>query len=149
MSSLVKDHTGIANTLFFCGKNLKSFCVQSFSHFYNKKLVVLVIIWYLIWVFTVWLCLRNGMPGSQNDLDEQQILLSVWVSSCRIRILAVHFLAHLSRRLIGELIGYPWSVVRPSSVRSQCSKIFFSKTAWPMKAKFYVEPPWAGGTIFC
>ena len=24
------------------------------------------------------------------------------------------FLAHLSRRLIGELIVYPWSVVRPS-----------------------------------
>ena len=68
------------------------------------------------------------------------------------------FLAHLSRRLIGELIGYPWSGVRPSvrpsvvrrpSVRSQCSKIFFSETAWPMKAKFYMEPPWVGGTIFC
>ena len=26
------------------------------------------------------------------------------------------FLAHLSQRLIGELIGYPWSGVRPSSV---------------------------------
>ena len=25
------------------------------------------------------------------------------------------FLAHLSRRLIGELIGYPWSGVSPSS----------------------------------
>ena len=25
-------------------------------------------------------------------------------------------LAHLSQRLIGELIGYPWSGVRPSSV---------------------------------
>ena len=65
-------------------------------------------------------------------------------------------LAHLSRRLIGELIVYPWSgvrrpsVVRPSSVvRSQCSNIFFSETAGPIKAKFYVEPPWVGGTIFC
>ena len=27
------------------------------------------------------------------------------------------FLAHLSQRLIGELIGYSWSGVRPSSVR--------------------------------
>ena len=27
------------------------------------------------------------------------------------------FLAHLSRRLIGELIGYSWSGVRPASVR--------------------------------
>ena len=59
-------------------------------------------------------------------------------------------LAHLSRRLIGELIVYQWSVVRPSSsVRPpQCSKIF-SETAGPIKAKFYVEPPWVGGMIFC
>ena len=58
-------------------------------------------------------------------------------------------LAHLSRRLIGELIGYQWSGVRPSVVRSQCSKIFFSKTSWPIKAKFYVESPWVGGTKVC
>ena len=32
--------------------------------------------------------------------------------------------------------------------RPQCSKIF-SKTAWPIKAKFYVEPPWVGGTKVC
>ena len=25
------------------------------------------------------------------------------------------------------------------------SKIFFSKTTWPIKAKFYVEPRWEGG----
>ena len=68
------------------------------------------------------------------------------------------FLAHLSQRLIGELIVYPWSgvrrrpsyVVRPSvRRRPQCSNIFFSETAWPIKAKFYVEPPWDGGTKFC
>ena len=66
------------------------------------------------------------------------------------------FLAHLSRRLIGELIVYQWSGVRrrPSVVvvvrrRPQCSNIFFSETAWPIKAKFYVEPPWVGGTKFC
>ena len=62
------------------------------------------------------------------------------------------FLAHLSRRLTGELIGYPWirrpsvrrrpSVVRPSTI----SNIFSSETAWPIKAKFYVEFPWEGGT---
>ena len=45
------------------------------------------------------------------------------------------FLAHLSRRFIGELIVYPCSgvrllsVVRPSS--STISKIFFSETAGP------------------
>ena len=66
----------------------------------------------------------------------------------------IRFLAHLSRRLTGELIGYPWirrpSVRRPSSsVRrpsSTLSNIFSSETAWPIKAKFYVEPPWEGGT---
>ena len=42
--------------------------------------------------------------------------------------------------IFSELIVYPWSGVRPSSVRPQCSNIFFSETAWPIKAKFYVEP---------
>ena len=52
-----------------------------------------------------------------------------------------------------ELIVYPSSrrpsVRRRGRRRSQCSKIFFSETAGPIKAKFYVEPPWVGGTIFC
>ena len=59
------------------------------------------------------------------------------------------FLAHLSQRLIGELIVYLCSGVRR---RRRCrrrrppfSKIF-SETAWPIKAKFYVEPLWEGGT---
>ena len=65
------------------------------------------------------------------------------------------FLAHLSRRLTDELIGYPWirrssSSVRPSSIRPfTFSNIFSSETAWPIKAKFYVEPPWEGGTKVC
>ena len=50
----------------------------------------------------------------------------------------------------GELIVYQWSGVRRPSVRRrrrpQCSNIFFSETAWPIKATFYVEPPWEGGT---
>ena len=50
----------------------------------------------------------------------------------------------------GELIVYPWSGVRrrPSSsvVHPHFSNIFSSETAWPIKAKFYVEPPWEGGT---
>ena len=40
--------------------------------------------------------------------------------------------------------------VRPSSVRPfTFSNIFSSETAWPMKAKFYVESPWEGGTKVC
>ena len=47
----------------------------------------------------------------------------------------------------GELIVYP-SSQRPSVGvrRPPFSKIFSSETAWPIKAKFYVEPPWEGGT---
>ena len=48
-------------------------------------------------------------------------------------------LAHPSQRLIGELIVYPCS-----GVRRRCppfSNVFSSETAWPIKAKFYVEPP--------
>ena len=71
-------------------------------------------------------------------------------------LLAIHvwdlggiaLLAHLSRRLIGELIVYQCSDVRRRT-SSTISNIFFSETAGPIKAKFYVEPPWVGGTIFC
>ena len=66
-------------------------------------------------------------------------------SSCSTRFILLifatqSFLAHLSRRLTGELIVYPYSVVRrrPSST---ISKIFSSETAWPIKAKLHVEHP--------
>ena len=45
---------------------------------------------------------------------------------------------------LGELIVYPWSGVRRRL--STISNFFSSETAWPIKAKFYVEPPWEGGT---
>ena len=47
----------------------------------------------------------------------------------------------------GELIVYSCFGVCPSSVCPfTISNIFSSKTAWPIKAKFYLEPPWEGGT---
>ena len=50
----------------------------------------------------------------------------------------------------GELIVYPYSGVRRRRCRcrcrQQCLNIFSSETALPIKAKFYVEPPWEGGT---
>ena len=52
----------------------------------------------------------------------------------------------------GELIVYPCSGVRPSVVvrrTSTISNLFSSETAWPIKAKFYVEPPCEGGTKVC
>ena len=63
------------------------------------------------------------------------------------------FLAHLSRQQ-GELIVNPG--VRCRRGRrcrrrrgQQCLTIFSSETALPIKAKFYVEPPWEGGTKLC
>ena len=45
----------------------------------------------------------------------------------------------------GELIVYPYSGVRCRR-RQQCLNIFSSETALPIKAKFYMETPWEGGT---
>ena len=42
----------------------------------------------------------------------------------------------------GGVIVYPCSGVCTSTI----SNIFSSENAWPIKAKFYVEPPWEGGT---
>ena len=79
-----------------------------------------------------------------------QIYTSFWALSNAVRKISSRkcMLAHLSRRLIGELIVYtngPASVVVVVR-RPQCSNIFFSQTGWPIKAKFYVELPWEGGT---
>ena len=44
----------------------------------------------------------------------------------------------------------PSSAVRPSVVRPfRFSNVLSSETAWPIKAKFYLEPPWQGGTKVC
>ena len=43
-------------------------------------------------------------------------------------------------------------VRRPSSAAassSTISNVFSSETAWPIKAKFHVEPPREGGTKVC
>ena len=59
------------------------------------------------------------------------------------------FLAHLSRRLIGELIVYPCSGVRPAS--STISKIF-SETAGPIVLILHIHHLQVGGKnncVFC
>ena len=67
------------------------------------------------------------------------------------------FYAHLSLRLIGELIVYPCSGVHPSSsVRrpssSTISKIFFSETAGPIVLIIHIHYLQVGGKnnyVFC
>ena len=64
----------------------------------------------------------------------------------------IFLLAHLSQRLIGELILYLSSSVRLSSVHPSVVVLIVkhrSETAWPIKATFCVEPPWVGGTKLC
>ena len=61
-------------------------------------------------------------------------------------------LAHLSQRLVGELIVYPWSGVRPSSsvvvviVRSSTiSNMNISASSGLITMKFYQKHYWDGG----
>ena len=53
-------------------------------------------------------------------------------------------LAHVSRRLVCELIVYPWSGVRPSSL-STISNMNISATSRPITIKFYQKHHWDGG----
>ena len=97
--------------------------------------------------------LRTGV-GSAETSYQQNCSVKLFKEHFKVQICKgrsfeknkITFLAHLSRRLIGELIVYQWSGVRRCP---QCSNIFFSQTTWPIKAKFYVEPPWVKGTKFC
>ena len=58
-------------------------------------------------------------------------------------------LAHLSRRLTGELIVCPCSGVRRRCPSFTISKIFSSETTGPIKAKLHVEHPLEVGTKVC
>ena len=73
----------------------------------------------------------------------------IWYFTEKEKKVNFFLLAHLSHRLIGELIGYSWSGVRPASSSLTISNISFSKTACLIKAKLIVEPPWVGGTKVC
>ena len=82
------------------------------------------------------------LNGRKYPFSTVKVMLCQSESS--ITLTGFVFLAHLSQRLIGELIGYPWSGVRrrrPSTI----SNVFSSETAWPVKVKFYVEPRWEVG----
>ena len=73
---------------------------------------------------------------------------------CLKHLCVYKLLAHLSRRLIGELIVYPCSGVRPSVRRpsSTISKIFFSETAGPIVLILYIHHLQVGGKnncVFC
>ena len=61
--------------------------------------------------------------------------------------LKYNFLAHLSRRIVGELIVYPWSVVRCRRRRQSSSIISnmnISATSGSITTKFYPKHHWVG-----
>ena len=65
---------------------------------------------------------------------------------CKIlSLLLCLFLAHLSRRLVGELIVYPWSAVRRLRPSSTISNMNISATSGPIATKFYLKHHWVGG----
>ena len=59
----------------------------------------------------------------------------------------IFLLAHLSQRLMGELKVYTCSGAH--RCLSPFSNIFSSEAAGPIRALFYVEPPWEGGNKVC
>ena len=95
------------------------------------------------------MCVCSQASRSRATLSCDSSYFSYWQGTIQASYAVMRqlLLTHLSQRLIGELIGYSWSGVRPSSLT--ISNIFFSNTACPIKAKFYVEPPWVGGTKIC
>ena len=90
----------------------------------------------------VWSVFADCMCLLQHPKRDNRERLPYWLGNL--------FLAHLSRRLIGELIIWQGRClyVYLSVCLSTFSNIF-SETAGPMEAKFHVEPPWDGGTKVC
>ena len=85
-------------------------------------------------------------PLSSQNEDTLHILSKYYpIDFMALIFIFCVFLAHLSRRLMGELIVYQSlrrPSVRPSSVRpSTFSNIFSSETIGPIKLKFHMETP--------
>ena len=69
--------------------------------------------------------------------------LNFKLTGFNIQLYLTMSLAHQSRRLVGELIVYPWSGIRPSS--STISNMNISATSRPIATKFYLKHHWFGG----
>ena len=102
--------------------------------------------WQTVQILIVQLSAVRHLLWEQSDLG-LHCLLKALVSENFDTLLA-----HLSRRLVGELIVYPWSGVRPSSVvrrrpssSSTISNMNISATSGPIATKFYLKHHWVGG----
>ena len=71
-----------------------------------------------------------------------------------VRILYQPWTAELAAQKIFNLLENYFKILACSRVSDRCplsylSKIFSPETTWPIKAKFYAEPSWEGGTKVC
>ena len=92
--------------------------------------------------------IRESAKKKTLDANSRSSQISAFF--CRTKPCLSRFLAHRSRRLGGELIGYPW-IQRPSLHRRRRLSVHIFKhlllrNRLANQAKFYVEPPWEGGT---
>ena len=112
--------------------------------------------YYLVWARVLF---EPSHEKINDNKDAQLISAFVFATQYNVsftytqsfKLLAL--LAHLSRQAHKVSLWYTHapssvrpSVVRPSVRRPPFSKIFFSETAWPIKAKFYMKHLWEGGT---
>ena len=84
---------------------------------------------------------QSGFRSDRSTTDNL-VRLETFIRDAFIKkehVVAV-FLAHLSQRLMGELIVYQ-SLRRPSVRPSTFSNIVFSETTGPIKLKFHMETP--------
>ena len=86
-----------------------------------------------------------------KELQNLSCAMSKWLRSRYIYV-CITFLAHLSQRLIGELIVYRSSrrlsvraCVRASVRALTLSNMNISATSRPIKMKFYLKHHWGGG----
>ena len=97
----------------------------------------------------------TDLNGKLKNLETKQITSQVFSYVFLTSIVICVFSSPEPLGSQGELIVYPYSGVRCRRCRrcrcrcrrcrQQCLNIF-SETALPIKVKFYVEPPWEGGT---
>ena len=96
-------------------------------------------------------CQRDKESSTESDIctvrcclyeSHKSLYMCVYISD-KINVFRyVLFLAHLSRSLLGELIVYPCSGFRPSSVISNMN---ISATCGLITMKFYQKHHWDGG----
>ena len=100
-------------------------------------------------ITTVIVCKQAGLTRERDIFPCLKCCLYS-IRSIMSYFVKLTFLAHLSLRRAYSIPMFRRRCCRRCCRRRQpFSKIFSSETAWPIIAKFYVEPPWEGVTKVC